>query len=86
MNTCDDCLREYPGKPYYTFEPEGCEDEMPLHLGETEQVTTPHASCTGNLCPECAGPYLEPDDPDDDRAKVARLVALVQRKLLEGNL
>ena len=21
----------------------------------------------GTLCPDCAGPYLEPDDPDDPR-------------------
>lgn len=25
------------------------------------------SACTANLCPRCAGPYLEPDDPDDPR-------------------
>lgn len=86
MNKCDDCERTYPGTPYYTFDPEGCEDEVVTEVrqGVYLRETVSHRDCTGNLCPECAGPFLEPDDPDDDRAKVAQLVSLVQRKLLES--
>jgi len=43
---------------YYTLE----EDHHP-----PEETTLAIEVCTGNLCPECAGPFLEPDDPDDPR-------------------
>jgi hypothetical protein len=51
---CDDCRKVYAGPAYYTFDPEG-------HDGDHAHI------CTGSLCPEDAGPYLVPDDPDDPR-------------------
>lgn len=60
--TCDDCRREFPGRPYYTFDPEHCMD-IPIAA-----IASPHGEdCTGNLCPTCAGPFLVPDDPNDPR-------------------
>lgn len=65
MNKCDDCDKEYPGDPYYTFEADSC---SVLHVdpvtGEEKEV--PH-DCTENMCPECAGPFLEPDTDGDPR-------------------
>jgi hypothetical protein len=55
---CDDCREAYLTPAYYVFEPEGC---------TVDDEGTPHEGCTGNLCPACAGPYLEPDKPDDPR-------------------
>jgi len=55
---CDECSQEYEGPAYYTLE----EDHHP-----PEETTLAIEVCTGNLCPECAGPFLEPDDPDDPR-------------------
>lgn len=50
---CDDCFKPYSPPVYYSFEPENCNPK--------------HEGCTGNLCPNCAGPHLIPDDPDDKR-------------------
>jgi len=58
---CDDCGKEYAGPAYYTFHPKDCKTSN--HRGEA----LPHAGCTGNLCPRCAGPYLEPDRASDPR-------------------
>lgn len=60
MNTCDDCRGTYPGDPYYTFDPNVCFVDVGGYI-------TGHEDCTGNLCPECAGPHLTPDEPDDPR-------------------
>jgi hypothetical protein len=56
MNRCDDCDKTYGGAPYYTFDPDDCTADC-----------DPHLDCTGNICPRCAGPYLEPDQPGDPR-------------------
>jgi hypothetical protein len=61
MKECDDCMQQYPGPAYYTFHPRDCKTSN--HRGEA----FPHVGCTGNLCPRCAGPDLEPDRPDDPR-------------------
>lgn len=53
---CDDCRAQYTGPAYYTFDRESC------MAGSDDGH-----DCTGNLGPECAGPYLEPDRPDDPR-------------------
>ncbi len=61
---CDDCRHAYLEPVYYTFEVEAC-------IQDSGGYETPHADseegCTGNMCPECAGSYLDPDDPDDPR-------------------
>jgi len=61
VKICDDCLQEYAGPGYYTFHPRYCKTTN--HKGEAFA----HLGCTGNLCPRCAGPYLEPDRRDDPR-------------------
>ena len=59
---CDDCREAYLEPPYYEFDPDGCTDDEPH--GDYE----PHGDdCTGNVCPDCAGPYLDPDNPGDPR-------------------
>jgi len=73
--TCDDCYLEYPGPVYYTFDPDACVstrdavqegERHPLTDNPDEEIV--HGDdCTGNLCPSCAGPYLEPDQPGDPR-------------------
>lgn len=58
---CDECRQPYEGPSYYTY---GTDARDP----ETWSGT--HGSprdCTDNLCPTCAGPYLEPDIPGDPR-------------------
>jgi hypothetical protein len=80
--TCDDCGQDYPGPVYYSFDPEACVStrewvqegarvEPPISVGSgnvTEDDLIPHGDdCTGNLCPACAGPHLEPDDEADPR-------------------
>ena len=57
MFRCDDCGKEYAGPAYYTFDSEACVSGNDI----------PHVGCSGNVCPACAGPYLEPDAPDDSR-------------------
>lgn len=57
MFTCDECGKQYEGPVYYTLD----EDSHPP--GDNLAVEP----CTGNLCPSCAGPFLNPDDPDDPR-------------------
>lgn len=57
--TCDDCGKEYAAPAYYTFPIE--------YAGDHE--------CTGNLCPECAGPFLEPDNSEDRRRPVVDFYA-----------
>lgn len=61
VKTCDDCTEEYAGPAYYTFLPEACV------TSDRDGPPKPHAGCTGNLCPRCAGPYLEPDRAGDAR-------------------
>ena len=61
---CDDCREAYPPPAYYTFESEGCifqegDDPEQKHM-DTEE------GCTGNLCPDCAGPHVDPDYPEDE--------------------
>jgi len=58
---CDDCRKVYAYPDYYTFDSDGCE----LRIGDDPDPVA--HDCTGNLCPECAGPHLEPDDPADPR-------------------
>ena len=61
--TCDDCRKTYPGPPYYTFETEGCNEAE-----EINGVWTPVAhDCTENICPQCAGPFMEGDMENDPR-------------------
>ena len=76
MEQCDDCKQEYEGPAYYTFDIEACQvtDQYEAIIGEAVTgiydggLMKPHAAeCTGNVCPECAGDFLEPDDPDDPR-------------------
>ncbi len=61
VKVCDDCGQEYPGPAYYTFPPYSCRTSN--HDGDP----IPHRGCTENLCPRCAGPYLEPDRRGDPR-------------------
>jgi hypothetical protein len=78
MAWCDDCGREYEWPPYYTFPEESCVSTRDfMQLGERVEASWPaedgieHGDdCTGNLCPACAGPYLEPDDPSDWRRPI----------------
>lgn len=58
---CDDCREAYPGPVYYAFDPDGCGDEL------SDQEWEPHRGCTGNLCPPCAGPHVDPDKENDPR-------------------
>ncbi len=59
---CDDCGQAYPGPAYYSVG-EGCElwEETP------DGATRLEHECTGNICPDCAGPFLEPDLENDPR-------------------
>jgi hypothetical protein len=66
MLTCDDCGLAYAGPAYYTFDPEGCGHDMGP-TGGGRYIWMPHGDCTGNLCPACAGPYIEPDHENDPR-------------------
>ena len=61
---CDDCGVAYVGPPYYTFEPDSCDETETDIDGRTTEIPHP---CTGNMCPSCAGPYLDPDFDDDPR-------------------
>jgi hypothetical protein len=56
---CDDCGCSYEAPPFYSFDPDDC----------TDGGADPH-DCTGNICFECAGPYLIPDDPEDPRREM----------------
>lgn len=75
---CDDCGKAYDGPTYYTFDVERCVSSRDyMQLGERIEPTwpadmdIPHGDdCTGNICPSCAGPYLDPDDPFDDRRPI----------------
>ena len=55
---CDDCGEAYMSPMYYTFEPSDC------HVDDDDG---PHKGCTGNLCPSCAGPDIDPYDLHDPR-------------------
>jgi hypothetical protein len=64
---CDDCREAYPEPAYYSFDTDACtttgtDDQIIQHMDDP--VDGP---CTGNMCPDCAGPYLWPDDQDDPR-------------------
>lgn len=59
MECCDDCGGLYQAPAYYTFDEDSCR----LTVGG---VDTPHP-CTGNICPQCAGPFMEPDMEHDPR-------------------
>ena len=63
MITCDECRKPYAGPAYYGLDRGACAEgaDDPGHA----------AICTGNLCPVCAGPFLIPDRPDDQRRPVA---------------
>ena len=63
MNKCDDCGKIYQGPPYYTFDAEGCNT---VDIIGGAEVAVDH-DCTENICPECAGPFLEPDEENDPR-------------------
>ena len=58
---CDDCRKTYTGQPYYTFDEAGCNE---VDIIDGAEVAVEH-DCTGNLCPECAGPFLDPDEGND---------------------
>lgn len=62
---CDDCGVAYIGPAYYTFDPDACNITESYDDGR-EAVDVPHP-CTGNMCADCAGPYLDPDFDDDPR-------------------
>lgn len=64
--TCDDCGDAYAGPAYYTFLESEC------RTSDHDGPTTQHLGCTGNLCPRCAGPDLEPDRRDDERRPTRR--------------
>lgn len=65
MELCDDCNKEYPGPPWYTFDEEACHTVEISPDGETEILHMNTAEgCTGNLCPDCID---HPDDPKDPR-------------------
>lgn len=66
FNDCDDCRAVYTGLPYYTFDPADCTEQ----LGDDRPE--PHPNCTGNICPACAGPHLNPDHEGDPRRPVAQ--------------
>jgi hypothetical protein len=65
LNTCDDCGVTCPGAIYYSLDPETCSVDPEFN------EPAPHEGCTGNLGPECAGPFLVPDQPDDPRRPLA---------------
>jgi hypothetical protein len=83
---CDDCYKPYEGPVYYTFDRARCVSTLSspdptwpdyTQMGERiepfwpDEFSVEHGSdCTGNLCPSCAGPYLDPDDPFDDRRPI----------------
>lgn len=60
LEVCDDCGQPYVGPAYYTFPSDACS----AHEHEPPDDT----SCTGNICPSCAGPYVSPDQPDPRQA------------------
>lgn len=62
MPVCDDCGLAYEGPVYYTVEPPDPDD--PEAAGDWHDDGS---ECTGSFCPKCAGPFLEPDDPNDPR-------------------
>lgn len=64
VKVCDDCCTEYAGPAYYTFPSDEC------RTSDHDGAATPHLGCTGNLCPRCAGPDLEPDRAGDPRRPV----------------
>ena len=50
-------------EPYLT-----ADDIAHGEIAHGEDALIPHDDdCTGNLCPACAGPHLEPDQPGDPR-------------------
>lgn len=61
---CDDCHEAYPDPPYYSFDMECVVTETDPVTGIEEMIDH---TCTNNLCPDCAGPYLEPENEDDPR-------------------
>jgi hypothetical protein len=68
MPQCDDCRHYYDGPVYYTLGTDNVFGDGKRCLVHDDDGT----SCTGNLCPRCAGPYLEPDAPGDERRPIAR--------------
>jgi len=65
---CDDCHEAYMEPAYYTFEVSACKTTESTPDGETviDHMNTLEG-CTGNLCPDCAGPYIAPDVLPDPR-------------------
>jgi len=57
---CDDCRKTYDGPVYYTLQ-----EEDDAHLDPDTLAI--EGECTGSLCPDCAGRFLTPDDPEDPR-------------------
>jgi hypothetical protein len=57
--TCDECRTTYEPPIYYS-------------LGDGDDSEKADHVCTRNLCPECAGPDLDPDDPTDPRRPTMR--------------
>ena len=55
FHICDDCKAAYLAPRYYSFSECFDEDEKQ------------HEDCTGNMCPSCAGSFIEPDDENDPR-------------------
>lgn len=52
---CDDCGDWYAAPAYYTFDTPDCTVENGAH------------DCSGNVCPRCCGPDMEPDNLFDVR-------------------
>ena len=61
FHICDDCGNAYLSPRYYTFDPRDCIADDGIS-GEHR-----HEGCTGNMCPPCAGSFIEPDDENDPR-------------------
>ncbi len=59
---CTECRGYFDGRPYYM----GTITE-PLFDGDEEWTSIEYLA---RLCPGCAGPFVEPDDPGDPRRPV----------------
>ena len=61
---CDDCRQPYDGPVYYTVE----DPADPESGGDWHDDGS---TCTGSFCPDCAGPFLDPDIEGDPRRPTA---------------
>lgn len=61
--TCDDCHREFFSRPYYTLD----DEDAPIDPSDAQYHRESDTEHTNYLCPSCAGPFLDPDNPNDPR-------------------